>query len=178
MSHLRAAALALLALVLGGALVGLYLSNGHSVELRFLEWRLRQPVPLWQVMLGSALVGALVPWLLGLGGRWRRWRQHRAMKKRLRGLEREVVQLRNLPMRDLPPAREPLGAWEPEAPQWEELPSPEVERALPEPRGARAAPELLPGAPGPRGDVYAEAFAAPDPMVARSVGGARATEPE
>jgi uncharacterized integral membrane protein len=158
MSGARAWLTLALGLAVGGALVGFALSNEAIVEVSFLRWRLREGAPLWAVAVAAALAGFVARSALSLVGDLRRWRERRALRRRVAALEQEVVRLRNLPLRDLPP----LAPARPQQLAPTRSPSPsalDLEAYAPP---ALAEPELLPREEGARADPYGALFADPD----------------
>jgi uncharacterized integral membrane protein len=165
MSGARAWLALALGLAVGGALVGFALSNEAVVEVSFLRWRLREGAPLWVVAGAAALAGFMARSALSLVGDLRRWRERRALRRRVAALEQEVVRLRNLPLRDLPPLTPNKPAAQPSPLS---APSPTLAAHA---EGARASsppalvePELLPREDSPRADPYGALFADADAL--------------
>jgi uncharacterized integral membrane protein len=69
-------------------------------ELVTLDFYFGQPlaVPLWALAVACLLLGWLIPRLLGVGGWFRHYREKSRLRRRIAELEREVVELRNIPL--------------------------------------------------------------------------------
>ena len=105
-------------LILSGVLMGLSTAifiydNGGPVQLKFLQWQISEPLPLWLFGLVCALVGAVVPRVVFWGLFWERFKETWTLKRKVTALEKELLSLRNMPLDDLPtltePARAPAG---------------------------------------------------------------------
>ncbi len=117
MKRVRSTLLIVVGVAFGAAAALFVYANPQSVELNFLNYRLSEPVPIWQVIGLSALAGMIIPRLLMWGVFWERYKARRQLFRKLKALEREVVKLRNLPLQDLPTAPAPASRQEPPRPQ-------------------------------------------------------------
>lgn len=167
-------------LVVFGALLGVGLaifisSNQEPLQVYFLDQQLQSPTSVWLFALVCALVGMVAPRLLFWGLFWERFQERRKLRRKVATLEREVVRLRDLPLHDLPPAKDAAAdkprprAEQPRRHRRPEAPAEPFDYDAflghtAEPTEAWPQPEILPATEGD--DPYAEAFADDDPAVA------------
>lgn len=85
--------------------------NRNVVDINFFFFRIFE-IPLWTIVLVSLLLGWAIPRLFRIRVWFRHARERSRLKRRIRELEKEVVELRNIPL-DLDEEPEPRAAQKP-----------------------------------------------------------------
>jgi uncharacterized integral membrane protein len=90
--------------ILGGLSLAVFVNDNRApIELQFLRWRLADPIPVWLFAAVCALSGYVLPKVLFWGFFWERFKERWELKRKVSDLEKEVLSLRNMPLKDLPP---------------------------------------------------------------------------
>ncbi|ACX52997.1 hypothetical protein Adeg_1917 [Ammonifex degensii KC4] len=98
----------LLALVFALLVAIFAVQNAVPVDIRFLGWRFSN-VSLVLVILGAAVAGALVVFILGVGREWRRSREIRELRAQNLHLSRQLSQIKAASQEEAKEARETGG---------------------------------------------------------------------